>query len=138
LFATTFAFSLHKRYIIIIQNRIIHRQTNIPGVKPVMWQFIIRTPERGIKIVDLKPGKLTLGLEETNDIVIEDISASRHHAEILFDPTTNIVSLIDLHSTNGTYVNRQQIKISCQLGPEDIIRIGQVVMQLNRQLGEKN
>ncbi len=102
-----------------------------------MWQFMISAPEKDTKLVELKPGKLTLGRASTNNVVIDDTAASRQHAEVLFDSATNMVSLIDLNSTNGTYVNRQRLKGSCQLGPNDLVRIGQVVMQLNRYADEK-
>lgn len=97
-----------------------------------MWQLVVNTPEKEPKLVELKPGKLTLGRSSSNDLVIEDVAASRKHAEILFDSATNIVSLIDLNSTNGTYVNRQRIQGTCQLAPDDLVRVGQVVMHLNR------
>lgn len=103
-----------------------------------MWQFIVSAPEKEIKVVDLKPGKFTLGRASSNDLMIDDTAASRQHAEVLFDPATNAVSLIDLNSTNGTYVNRQRVKGSCQLVPDDLVRIGQVVMQLNRYSGDKS
>ncbi len=102
-----------------------------------MWQFIVSAPEKEIKVIDLKPGKFTLGRASSNHLVIDDTAASRQHAEVLFDAATNAVSLIDLNSTNGTYVNRQRIKGSCQLMPDDLVRIGQVVMQLNRYVGDK-
>ena len=102
-----------------------------------MWQFMISTPEKDTKVVELKPGKLTLGRALTNDIVIDDNAASRQHAEVLFDSATGIICLIDLNSTNGIYVNRQRVQSSCQLGPDDMVRIGQVVMQLSHYADEK-
>ncbi len=102
-----------------------------------MWQFIVSAPEKEIKVIELKPGKFTLGRAPSNDLSIDDTAASRQHAEVLFDAATNAVSLIDLNSTNGTYVNRQRVKGSCQLAPDDLVRIGQVVMQLNRYTGDK-
>lgn len=97
-----------------------------------MWQLTINTPEKETKVVELKPGKLTLGRASTNDIVLDDTAASRQHAEFLFDSATNTVSLIDLNSTNGTYVNRHRVKGNRELEPDDLVRIGQVVMQLGR------
>lgn len=102
-----------------------------------MWQFIVSAPEKEIRVIELKPGKFTLGRASSNALVIDDTAASRQHAEVLFDAATNSISLIDLNSTNGTYVNRQRVKGSCQLVPDDMVRIGQVVMQLNRYAGDK-
>lgn len=103
-----------------------------------MWQFIVSAPEKEIKVIEIKPGKFTLGRSSSNELVIDDTAASRQHAEVLFDAATNSISLIDLNSTNGTYVNRQRVKGSCQLAPDDMVRIGQVVMQLNRYTGDKS
>ncbi len=100
-----------------------------------MWQLVINTPEKESKLVEIKPGKLTIGRASTNDIIIDDVSSSRQHAELSFDPVTNIITLLDLNSTNGTYVNRQRLQGSCQLKPLDMVRIGQVVIRLNRYTG---
>jgi class 3 adenylate cyclase len=101
-----------------------------------MWQFIIHTPEKEPTQVELKPGTLTLGRAETNDIVIQDVSASRKHAEIVYDSTTNTITLVDLGSTNGTYVNHQRLRGSQQLNHDDLIRVGQFLMHLTRSTGE--
>ena len=101
-----------------------------------MWQFIIHTPEKEPTTVELKPGTLTLGRAATNDVVINDVSASRQHAEIVFDSGTNTVTLIDLSSTNGTFVNHQRIRGNYQLNHDDLIRIGQFLMHLVRRTGE--
>jgi class 3 adenylate cyclase len=101
-----------------------------------MWQFIIHTPEKEPTLVELKPGTLTLGRATSNDIVINDVSASRKHAEIVFDSTTNTITLIDLNSTNGTYVNHQRISGNYQLNHDDLVRVGQFIMHLTRSTGE--
>jgi len=102
-----------------------------------MWQLIINSPDHETKLVELKPGKITLGRADTNDIVVDDISASRQHAEIVFDSATNTISLIDLNSTNGTYVNHLRITGTCQLIADDEVNIGQFLMQLQRFNGEQ-
>jgi class 3 adenylate cyclase len=101
-----------------------------------MWQFIIHTPDKEPTLVELKPGTLTLGRATTNNIVINDVSASRKHAEVVFDSATNTVTLIDLNSTNGTYVNHQRIDGSYQLSHDDLVRVGQFIMHLTRSTGE--
>lgn len=101
-----------------------------------MWQFLIHTPDKEPTQVELKPGTLTLGRAATNNIVIDDVSASRKHAEIVFDPATNTVTLIDLNSTNGTYINHQRITGTYQLAHDDLVRIGQFLMHLMRSTGE--
>lgn len=101
-----------------------------------MWQLVVTSPDKEPKPVELKPGKLTIGRASTNDIVIDEVSASRNHAEILLDGPTNTVTLTDLSSTNGTYVNRQRIVGSCHLHPDDLIRIGMIVIHLSHRTGK--
>ncbi len=96
-----------------------------------MWQLTISGPDQEPKRYELKQGMLTIGRASSNDIAIDDNSASRQHAQIIFDQPTNSVVIIDLNSTNGTYVNRQRIHgSSSRLTENDVVRIGQVVMRL--------
>ena len=101
-----------------------------------MWQFIIHSPEKEPRLTEIKPGKLTLGRAETNDIVVDDISASRQHAEVIFNADSNSIFLVDLNSTNGTYVNHQRVHGTYTLNPEDLIRIGQFLLHLRHDTGE--
>jgi adenylate cyclase len=96
-----------------------------------MWYFTITAPDKEPQRIELKPGKLTIGRSSQNDIPIVDPSASRQHAQLLFDASTLRITIEDLNSTNGTYVNRQRIQGSSgPLNESDVIRIGQVVMYL--------
>jgi class 3 adenylate cyclase len=101
-----------------------------------MWQFIVHTPEKEPTQVELKPGIITLGRAATNDIVIDDVSASRQHAEVVLDSVTNTITLKDLNSTNGTYVNHQRVNGSSQLRHDDLVRVGKVLMHLTHSTGE--
>jgi len=49
-----------------------------------------------------------IGREEGNDIVIDNLAVSFHHAKI--ESIGDEFLLIDLHSENGTFVNEQPIK----------------------------
>ena len=48
-------------------------------------------------------GVTTIGRGETNDLCLDDIKASRFHAELR--TTAEGMEVIDLNSTNGTFVN---------------------------------
>jgi adenylate cyclase len=63
--------------------------------------------------------------------VVNDVSASRRHAEFIYEPENNVVSLQDLRSTNGTYINRNRLMGSIRVNANDIIRIGTVLLTLN-------
>ncbi len=95
-----------------------------------MWTLIVHAPDRDPKPYVLKDGKTSIGRASANDIVVEDTAASRHHAEIHFNQAEKVISLLDLDSTNGTYVNHQRAYGACPLKANDVIRIGQVTFDL--------
>ena len=51
---------------------------------------------------------ITIGKDQSNNIQIEDISVSRFHLQMVIDDDKQ-VTVIDLSSTNGTYINGQRI-----------------------------
>ena len=58
---------------------------------------------------DLATNRVLLGRETGNDIVINDLNASRQHAQIEFEPQ-GIWVITDLGSTNGTLVNGMPVQ----------------------------
>lgn len=68
-----------------------------------------------------------------NDIVILDPSASRFHAQIIFEPDVSSITVQDLGSTNGTFVNHARLSGVRTLKPSDVIRIGQHLLELSFQ-----
>lgn len=96
-----------------------------------MWRLSVSEPSTDSRVVELKNGKTTIGRNADNKIVLQDVSASRFHAEIFFDSERHAATITDLESTNGTYVNRQRIAGQILLHPEDIIRIGQAVIHVS-------
>lgn len=95
-----------------------------------MWYFTIREPYKEPRLVRLKPGNLSIGRSSNNDIDIQEDSASRLHAEVLVDSVSASISIVDLNSTNGTYVNQQRIHGAFQLAVNDDVRIGKTSMLL--------
>ncbi len=73
---------------------------------------------------ELDSGALTIGRDESNDIVIaRDEFASATHARI--EPRGNGVWVEDLGSTNGTYLNGVRMKQPKRLQAGDVIRVGE-------------
>lgn len=66
---------------------------------------------------------IKIGRSSSNDININDALVSRAHCQIIQDDNGNY-RLIDVGSTNGTYVNGIKRHGEIQLNPSDIIRIG--------------
>ena len=64
---------------------------------------------------------LTIGRRKMNDVIIQDLSLSGHHAKI--DPVGDRFVLLDLQSKNGTFVN-ERLVISHWLKHGDVISVG--------------
>jgi adenylate cyclase len=96
-----------------------------------MWILTVRSPGNEPQEYLLKAGKSTVGRKSDNDIPITDESASRLHAEILYNSEANTVVIQDLSSTNGTFVNRERLLQPRTLRVNDEIRIGQHLLSLD-------
>ena len=74
-------------------------------------------------------GIATIGRDADNDIVIDNQAVSRCHALLL--PQPGDVALIDLESTNGTYINDVLAPPDQRvyLKDGDLIRIGAVLLR---------
>lgn len=70
----------------------------------------------------------TMGRAEDNDIVLADTFASGQHARLAWNGKGWMLE--DMGSTNGTYVNGQQIRRSVAVKPGDIIELGRVKVKL--------
>ena len=68
-----------------------------------------------------------MGRVEDNIFQIPDASVSSHHCEIILKG--NEVVVRDLDSTNGTFINGQQVT-EATLKPSQILRLGQVEVRL--------
>lgn len=97
-----------------------------------MWKLTVRTPEGEPHVYPIKPGINSVGRMSGSDVYVEDISASRFHAEIFYDPVEDKLTIRDLNSVNGTFVNQQRIQDKAVVRIEDTIRIGQCILTLAR------
>ena len=89
-----------------------------------MWLLTIRVPGKEPQKYTLNPGGNTIGRHPNNDVVIAEPSASRQHARIDYNRSTDTALLQDLSSTNGTYINRRRLSYTYRLQHLDMIRIG--------------
>jgi len=91
-----------------------------------MWTLTVRSPDTKPVEYILKPGLNSLGRRQDNDIVIADEAASRQHAQLHLDMKTNTVTIRDLGSRNGTFINRRRLteNFDFKLNPTDVVRIG--------------
>ncbi|MFG2960095.1 FHA domain-containing protein [Streptomyces sp. NPDC048291] len=63
-----------------------------------------------------------IGRAPDNDVVVDDLIVSRHHAELRTDPDGSH-EIVDLDSHNGTYLNGGPVT-RAPLGPRDVVGIG--------------
>lgn len=78
---------------------------------------------------ELKVEKTTVGRVDDNTFHVAQGSVSSHHCEILL--RGNEVVVKDLNSTNGTFINGQQVTTEAVLKPGQTLRLGQVEFRLD-------
>jgi ABC-type multidrug transport system ATPase subunit/pSer/pThr/pTyr-binding forkhead associated (FHA) protein len=65
---------------------------------------------------------LRIGRDPANDIVVDDLLVSRHHAELRRRPDGRY-ELVDLHSHNGTFVDGHRVETAV-LGASSVVTVG--------------
>lgn len=73
--------------------------------------------------------KLKIGRNNDNQIVIDNMSVSGYHAEIVAEGDGFHVR--DLKSKNGTFVNQKMLTSPCSLNPGDVVTIGKHALVLS-------
>ncbi|GEM_PF-337865 len=86
--------------------------------------IVIKGPSIGEKFL-IKENTLTIGRSADSDILLDDITVSRHHAVI--KKINDHFELEDLNSLNGTYLNGEIINNSVNLKYGDKIQIGKYI-----------
>jgi hypothetical protein len=76
----------------------------------------------GDQVLLLHPGHYLLGRGPECSIVLDDPSASRHHARLRVEGA--VASIEDLESVNGVFVNGRRIRHRVMLAASDVIVIG--------------
>lgn len=94
-----------------------------PGMDPVL---LVLAGCRIGQIIVLPLGNNTIGRGREADIRLEDHDVSRRHARLRID-TWGQLELLDLGSTNGTFINGERITTE-GLRMGDRIRLGPIVL----------
>jgi pSer/pThr/pTyr-binding forkhead associated (FHA) protein len=81
-----------------------------------------------VKAFPLDKPELTIGRRAGNDVRIDDVAVSGHHARIVVTPNRYLdgaedIFIEDLDSTNGTRVNGEPIRRR-RLNHDDLVQIG--------------
>ncbi len=100
-----------------------------------MATFLIHRSNEETQVVKLDKEFFTLGRREDNDIVLDDIFVSRHHAEVVKKGETYIIK--DRKSRYGTYVNGVRISEK-KLNYGDEIQLGNILITFvdEKKLGQ--
>lgn len=95
---------------------------------PAAALVVVHAPdkEQHGKRYPLGDDDVTLGREEDNTIVVASDQASRRHARIFVSGGSHV--LVDLDSTNGTFLNSKVVKEQT-LRHGDVIRIASTVLK---------
>lgn len=92
--------------------------------------FSIVITERGgaQRLLEVDAAEAGVGRLEDNEIVLPRSNVSKHHARLVLKDDRCVI--IDLKSTNGTYVNGRKISAPMVVGPTDKIYIGDFILTL--------
>jgi two-component system, NtrC family, sensor kinase len=86
--------------------------------------FVIRGMDQGNRFEIGEP-MIRVGRDVSNNIQLHDTEVSRHHAEIRC--LDNAFTILDLNSSNGTYINGQRIKQG-SINSGDQLQMGSTLM----------
>ncbi|PHR97637.1 MAG: histidine kinase [Blastopirellula sp.] len=86
--------------------------------------FVIQGYDQGRRL-ELEDTPITIGRDRNNGFHLEDTEISRQHVELR--PAEDGYILTDLNSSNGTFVNNQEVK-QCELTNGDRIQLGRTLM----------
>lgn len=86
-----------------------------------MPRLVVLNQVEGFRIFDIEKETVVIGRGEDADLMLPNISVSRHHAQLLWDGKS--CSIKDLQSSNGTLVNGKAVE-GARLSSGDEILLG--------------
>ncbi len=86
-----------------------------------MLKIELKFKDKILKRIETDKSEITIGRGNHNDIQIDNLGVSKTHAKIVKSP--DAYTVVDLNSTNGTFLNDKQIQ-KANLTAQDIITIG--------------
>ncbi len=88
---------------------------------------IITSDTQAGTVVEIR-GSVVLGRSDEADVLLEDPYASGFHLRFTFEEER--LSVQDLGTTNGTYVNGRRITAPTQLSKGDTVQVGKTIMEV--------
>lgn len=100
--------------------------------RPLEWQLVVTDGKSTGARFPVRLGESIIGRGEEAAIRLTDSGVSRQHAKLVFSSDGRVL-LVDLESTNGTFVNGSRVEISAlhagsrlRIGPDAELRFEQV------------
>ena len=93
--------------------------------RKVSFRLVVRRGPQRNQSYEITQEETSLGRDVSNDIVINDRETSRHHLRLL--RSDEGITVEDLGSTNGTFVNGKRVSGVTPLQDGDMIGLGETV-----------
>jgi len=91
-----------------------------------MERFVIHRDDEWVAEVPLQGKRLSIGRDPASDVPLNDLSVSRHHAQLL--RIFNDYYIEDLQSTNGTLLNERKVTKHI-LQHDDLLQVGSFTLR---------
>lgn len=92
-----------------------------------MLKIELKFKDKVLKHIETDKSEITIGRAANNDIQIDNLAVSNHHAKLVKQSGTYRIE--DLNSTNGTHLNDISIQ-KANLSLDDIVTIGKHDLQI--------
>ncbi len=93
-----------------------------------MLELTLQNATGGVTVVPLSDGAYRIGKAMDCEIVVQDMHASRHHADLIVNGEH--VTIRDNGSTNGVWKAKEAVLGESAFGADDTVRIGQTLLRL--------
>src|SRR5271163_1881625 len=92
-----------------------------------MAKLILKYEAAVLKEVDVGTQPVSIGRAPDNDLHVDNLAVSSHHARIFNDAGKLVVE--DMNSLNGTFVNSQRVT-RATLKPGDVVSVGKHTIEV--------
>ena len=96
-----------------------------PGAEPTL---VVIAGRRSGQRLAVPAGETTIGRDAASELVFDDEGVSRHHAMLV--RAAHTVTIEDVGSTNGTWVNGEAVSSARELRPGDRIQLGTALLEV--------
>ncbi len=80
-------------------------------------------------VFDLLPGEVVVGRNADCSVMLDFDGISRKHFKIVLDSSSTTATLVDLGSSNGTFLNNNKVIDEAELKKGDIVKVGSIALK---------